>query len=85
MTGPGSGEQANLMAAALKLLGYREAIILGYSFGGAVALSWAIHHPRMVRGLCLLAAVSNPWVLKTSWLYDWGASKLTSRVLRYLH
>ncbi|MEM9716593.1 MAG: alpha/beta hydrolase [Pseudomonadota bacterium] len=71
-------QQADLLAAALKLLGHPQAIILGYSFGGALALSWALNHPRMVRGLCLISAVSNNWVLTTSWLYDWAADKSTS-------
>lgn len=71
-------EQADLLAAALKLLGHREAIVLGYSFGGAVALAWALNHPSMVRALCLVAAVSNNWVLTTSYLYDWAAAKSTS-------
>ncbi|MEO0343093.1 MAG: alpha/beta hydrolase [Pseudomonadota bacterium] len=71
-------EQADLLAAALKLLGYPKALILGYSFGGAVALSWALHYPRMVTGLCLLAPATNNWVLNTSWVYDWSASRWTS-------
>jgi len=71
-------EQADILAAAMKLLGHHEAIIVGYSFGGAVALLWALNYPRMVQGLCLIGAVSNNWVLTTSWLYDWAAAKSTS-------
>jgi len=73
-----NNQQADLFANALKQLGYSQAFVLGYSFGGAVALNWAIHFPRLVKGICLLGAVSNNWVLPTSWLYDWAASRWTS-------
>ena len=71
-------EQADLLVAASKLLGHREVFLMGYSFGGAVALAWTLNHPRTVKGLCLLGAASNNWVLNTSWVYDWAASRMTS-------
>ncbi|MEO1563638.1 MAG: alpha/beta hydrolase [Pseudomonadota bacterium] len=71
-------EQADLLLAACKLLGHRKVFLMGYSFGGTVALSWTINYPRSVQGICLLGAASNNWVLNYSWVYDWAADRTTS-------
>lgn len=44
------------MAAILKQLGYSRVDALGYSFGGGVALRFAIQHPGMVRRLVVASA-----------------------------
>lgn len=54
-------EQADLLAAAARELGVKDPILLGHSFGGAVALSWVLDHPDLAKGLVMVAAVSNPW------------------------
>jgi pimeloyl-ACP methyl ester carboxylesterase len=54
-------EQADHLAAAMADLGVRRPLVLGHSYGGAVALAWAARHPVGVAGLVLLAAASNPW------------------------
>ena len=56
------GVQAELMAEALKSLAPGEkAVVVGHSFGGAVALRMALDYPELVEGLVLLAPVSHDW------------------------
>ena len=54
-------EQADHLAAAMADLELRRPLVLGHSYGGAVALAWAARHPGTVAGLVLLAAASHPW------------------------
>ncbi len=54
-------EQADLLAAASAQLGLVAPLVLGHSYGGAVALAWGTRHPEAASGLVLLAAASNPW------------------------
>ncbi|MDJ0920052.1 MAG: alpha/beta hydrolase [Henriciella sp.] len=56
------GVQAAQMAGALEALAPGErAIVVGHSFGGAVALRVALDFPDLVDGLVLLAPVSHDW------------------------
>lgn len=56
------GMQAAQMAGALDTLAANEkAVIVGHSYGGAVALRLALDHPDKVKGLVLLAPVSHDW------------------------
>lgn len=54
--------QAAQAAGVLKALSAGEkAVIVGHSFGGAVALRLALDHPDLVESLVLLAPVSHDW------------------------
>ena len=54
--------QAAQLAGALREKADGEpAIVVGHSFGGAVALRLALDHPELVDGLVLLAPVSHDW------------------------
>ena len=54
--------QARQAAGVLSALAPgQKAIIVGHSFGGAVALRLALDHPDLVSGLVLLAPVSHDW------------------------
>jgi pimeloyl-ACP methyl ester carboxylesterase len=56
------GAQARQMAGVLDALAPGEkAVIVGHSFGGAVALRLALDRPELVSGLVLLAPVTNDW------------------------
>lgn len=44
------------MAGLVKALGYAQVDVLGYSFGGGVALRMAIQHPQTVRRLVVASA-----------------------------
>ncbi len=54
-------EQARLMQAASRQLGVSQAIVVGHSYGGSVALKWALEAPATVSGRLLIAAPSQVW------------------------
>ncbi len=54
-------EQANLLSQAARELGADNPIVLGQSFGGAVALAWALEHPDNIAAFVNVSGVSNPW------------------------
>lgn len=56
------GMQAAQMAGVLtELVPDEQAVIVGHSYGGAVAIRLALDHPDKVKGLVLLAPVSHDW------------------------
>ncbi|WP_370046577.1 MULTISPECIES: alpha/beta fold hydrolase [Salipiger] len=54
-------QQAALLSAASRQLGAERPIVLGHSYGGAVALAWAVEHPERASGLVLVSAASQTW------------------------
>ena len=62
-------QQADLLSAAARELGATNPIVVGHSFGGAVALNWAVRHSDTMGALVLLAAPSNPWTTPIDPLY----------------
>jgi pimeloyl-ACP methyl ester carboxylesterase len=54
-------QQADLIARAAAELGAEKPIVFGHSYGGAVALAWAVHRPATLSALVVSAAASNPW------------------------
>lgn len=54
-------QQAELLAAAARKLGVESPIVLGHSYGGAVALAWAVHEPHYISALVPLSSPSHPW------------------------
>jgi pimeloyl-ACP methyl ester carboxylesterase len=59
--------QAGLVAEALRRLGVRRAILVGHSWGGALATAYAIAYPDRTAGLVLLSAVTHPWAADPGW------------------
>ncbi len=62
---PENGEslavQARLIRGVVERLGARHPLVLGHSYGGAVALSWALNAPDTLAGLVLLSTPSHRW------------------------
>lgn len=52
-------EQAALLAKAAETLGVENPIVVGHSFGGIVALAWALDHDPAA--VVLFGGVSMPW------------------------
>ena len=44
------------MAALVKELGYSQLDVMGYSFGGGIALRMAVQHPQAIRRLAIVSA-----------------------------
>ncbi len=53
-------EQARFLHAAVKELNLVKPVIVGFSFGGPVAISYALEYPGEVSSLLLIAAVASP-------------------------
>jgi len=53
--------QAAALRAAAAALGADRPLVLGFSYGGAVALRWALDAPETLRALVLVSPVSHPW------------------------
>lgn len=54
-------EQARLLRAAAAQLEADRPLVLGQSYGGAVALAWAVEHSDSIAALVSLAGVALPW------------------------
>lgn len=74
-------EQAQLLADASEQLGLQRPMVLGQSYGGAVALAWAVERPDSLSALILLAAASNPWSSDLSLYYKVTSSDVGSAVV----
>ncbi|WP_299653576.1 alpha/beta fold hydrolase [uncultured Tateyamaria sp.] len=68
-------EQARLLRAATDQLGVRNPIVLGHSFGGIVALAWALEFDDLA-GIVSVAGVANPWPGELDWTYKVNGSTL---------
>jgi pimeloyl-ACP methyl ester carboxylesterase len=72
-------QQAELLMRAAGQLGARKPIVLGHSYGGAVALAWAAYQPDSLSALVPVSAPSNPWTTPLDPLYRvtsswWGST-----------
>lgn len=61
--------QADLIRRAVAKLGAKKPLVLGQSYGGAVALSWAVTAPDDLSGLIMVSAPSHPWPTGLSTFY----------------
>ena len=61
--------QARLINGALKQLGVGDHVLLGHSWGGAVAMAYALNHPEDLKGLVPLAGATYPWTGGVAWYH----------------
>ncbi len=55
-------QQAAILRAGLQALALQhKPILIGFSYGGAVALAWALAYPDEVAGILLINPASHPW------------------------
>jgi pimeloyl-ACP methyl ester carboxylesterase len=59
--GESPSDQALLLRAAARELGIERPIVLGHSFGGAVALAWALGDPEGTAAVVDVSGVAMPW------------------------
>jgi pimeloyl-ACP methyl ester carboxylesterase len=62
--------QATLLRHAATQLGVKNPIVLGHSYGGAVAMAWALQAPDETAALVLVSAATMPWDGGIWWLHD---------------
>ena len=69
-------DQARVLRAAAQALGADKPIVLGQSYGAAVALAWAVDAPDGVAAVVSVAGVSHPWEGKPSAFFEITGSRL---------
>ncbi len=73
--------QARLIRDLVRTLTTERAIVVGFSFGGAVALSYALDYPDEVAGVVLLAPAAFEWPTPVDWKWQMPTWPLVGRVL----
>jgi pimeloyl-ACP methyl ester carboxylesterase len=61
--------QAALIHEALQKLGVERPVVLGHSWGGAVATAYALQFAAEMSGLLVLAGATHPWKGPVSWYH----------------
>lgn len=69
--------QAKVLAAAADALCPGPVLIMGHSWGGALAAAWALERPDQVAGAMILSGATMPWGGDGGLLYRLGASPLS--------
>lgn len=68
--------QAQILRDAAKALGVDRPVVLGHSYGGAVAMAWAVNHPDDIAALVDVSGAIYPWDGGVDWLYDLIGTRL---------
>jgi pimeloyl-ACP methyl ester carboxylesterase len=53
--------QADILRAAAGQLGVRDPVVVGHSYGGAVAMAWALRAPGDTAALVIVSGATMPW------------------------
>ncbi|TCL69737.1 alpha/beta hydrolase [Rhizobium sp. BK251] len=61
--------QADTIARLMDAHRIKRAIIVGHSFGGAIAAAFGVRHPEKTAGLVFLAPATHPWEGGIDWYY----------------
>lgn len=73
--------QGRLLATVIRALDLHHPLVVGHSFGGAVALATALYHPDCVGGLALIAPLTH---IEDTAPAPFRALAIRSRLLRWL-
>ncbi len=73
--------QARHLSAAAAQLGVTDPLLVGQSYGGSVALAWALNAPLKPRALVLISSPSLPWPGPLDIWYRLNNSRLGAAVL----
>ncbi|WP_417693159.1 alpha/beta fold hydrolase [Roseibium sp.] len=74
-------EQAQHLAKAASQLGISKAVIVGHSYGGAVALAWGLERPDQAAALVSLAGAAMPWPGDLGAWYGFASSTIGGGLL----
>ncbi|WP_368667861.1 alpha/beta fold hydrolase [Palleronia pontilimi] len=72
-------QQASLLAAAARAIGVDRPIVLGHSYGGAVAMAWALDHAPSA--VVVVSGATQPWEGGLGPLYTVNGSKFGGSVV----
>jgi pimeloyl-ACP methyl ester carboxylesterase len=61
--------QAAILGGVLDRLAVDRAIVVGHSWGGAMATAFALDHPQRVAGLVVMASPTHPRLRRMTWFY----------------
>jgi pimeloyl-ACP methyl ester carboxylesterase len=75
--------QAAMLRGVLDRIGVARAIVVGHSWGGALAAAFALDYPQRVAGLALLAPPLYPLMRSMTWLYAIFATPLAGWLYAY--
>jgi pimeloyl-ACP methyl ester carboxylesterase len=75
--------QAATVRDVLDRLAVTRAIVVGHSWGGALAVRLALDYPQCVAGLILLAPPLYPFPRGMTWFYDIMAMPVLGRLIAY--
>lgn len=65
----GPALQARVIREAMRQLGVERPVVLGHSWGAAVAAAWARHYPDEISGVLLLSGALYPWPGGVAWYH----------------
>ena len=68
-SGASIAQQAELLMQTARHLGAERPIVLGHSYGGAVALAWAAYYPEDLSALVAVSSPSMSWTTALDPLY----------------
>lgn len=72
------------VADLLDKLGHAQVDIIGNSFGGAVALAFAVRHPHRVKRLILMGSAGAPIAIRPELEFAWGYESSLENMRRTL-
>jgi pimeloyl-ACP methyl ester carboxylesterase len=76
--------QAKVAAGVVEQLGLEKPVVVGHSWGGAVALRLALDRPDLVRGLVLIAPVAYEWPGGVSWHLHWSSNPMIGDLFNHV-
>lgn len=79
-----AADQARLLADAALALGADNPMVVGHSFGGAIAVAWGIERPDVLAGLVVVAGATNPWDTGISTYYRFLSHPISGPVMANL-
>lgn len=75
--------QADAIAALMEKHGIEKAIIVGHSFGGAIAAAFGVRHPDKTAGLLFLAPATHPWPGGIDWYYHAATAPIVGWIFNH--
>lgn len=73
--------QASVLREATAKLGIERPILVGHSYGGAIAMTWAVEWPDEVAGVVVISGATYPWDGDAGLLYELAATSVAGPLL----